>query len=539
MSKKISGLFLSLTLVATLFAGCSSSSGNGGASSSSPTPAPGQSAPPAAAADYGDTGGLKLPLVDKPVTLTWMLASDVPNLNDSFLVKEIEKRTGIKLDIQAVSSATYKDKLKAVQASGKLPDLFHGLTPPEVNKLGADGAVVPINKYLDQLPNFKKLYVDDSKNSWVMKTYADDKGDIYTWPIYGVNRDVNHGFLYRKDIFDKNGIKEWTNTEEFYQALKKLKEIYPKSYPVASKGKEAIFKDWAFGWGVNGGAFPASYDEKEKAWQFAPTQPAYKEMLDFMKKLYAEGLLDQEFLTDTQDSWTAKMTANDRAFVTFDWIGRLDLFYNQIKAQNPDYDLRYGNPVGPTGHIRTLSKIDNFGLTVSNGKNKEAALKLLDYLASPSGATLVTMGAEGVTFKVDSAGKIEYPELKDAPQIDISLLSKKYGLWLEGMYLRADNRSVYYNFTPKEQEAQDKMKKGNLFEPEDPKLNFNAAETAAIAELQPALLKASQEFSAKYILSKNAGDKEWQDWLKNAEKLGAGKYAEVYNASQKRYDAAK
>src|SRR5690606_4079703 len=133
-----------------------------------------------------------------------------------------------------------------------------------------------------------------------------------------------------KDIFDEHGIKPWTNTDEFYEALVQLKEIYPDSYPYASKNTEYIFRDWAYGWGIGGADYPMFYDEDSKEWDFAPTTDAHKEMLDFMKKLYNEGLLDPEFLTDTQDSWTAKMTT-DQSFVTFDWIGRLDLFYNQIK----------------------------------------------------------------------------------------------------------------------------------------------------------------------------------------------------------------
>src|SRR5690606_35748837 len=177
---------------------------------------------------------------------------------------------------------------------------------------------------------------------------------------YGLNRDVNHGFLYRKDIFDKHNIKEWTNTDEFYDALKKLKAAYPDSYPYASKTKENIFKDWAYGWGIGGSEFPSYYDEKSKTWKEVYTSNEYKSMLDFMKKLYEEGLIDPEFITDTDASWTAKMTTNNKSFVTFDWIGRLDSFANQVKAAIPDYNLRYANPVGPTGNIRTLPKISNF-----------------------------------------------------------------------------------------------------------------------------------------------------------------------------------
>src|SRR5690606_1982136 len=155
------------------------------------------------------------------------------------------------------------------------------------------------------------------------------------------------------------------------------------------------------------------YDEANKTWKFTFTQPEYKDMLDFMKKLFNEGLLDPEFMTDTAANWTAKMTSADSAFVTFDWIGRLDMFYNQVKDQNPNYDLRYGNPVGPTNHIRSLDQITTFGLTVTKNDKSEIALKLLDYLSSPEGAELVMLGVEGESFVVNEDGSISYPELQD------------------------------------------------------------------------------------------------------------------------------
>lgn len=541
MSKKLMTIVLALTLVASMLAACSSNGNSGGNSGGV---APAQSPPPSsdggndggeAANPYGDTGGLTLPLVDKPTTLTWMLVSENP-VNDKMIVKEIEKRTGIKLDIQNYSSATYQDKLRMTLASGKLPDIFHGLKPAELKKIGQQNAVVAINDYADMLPNFKKLYIDE--NPSVIASHGDQNGKLYSWPIYNMNRDVNHGMMFRKDIFDKHGISEWTNTDEFYDALKKLKEQYPDSYPMASKTKEYIFRDLAYGWGLGSASYPAYYDESEKLWKFASTQPEHKEMLDFLKKLYDEKLLDPEFLTDTPDSWTSKMTTG-KSFVTWDWIGRLDLFYNQISAENPDYDMRYANPIGPTNNIRTLAKIDtNFGITVANNKNKEAALKLLDYLTSPSGAALVTLGVEGETFNFDENGKPVYPELTDVPLIDIKVLEDRYGLWLEGMYLAPDRRSVYYNFTEKEQEAQDKIVSANKFEPMDPELNLTDEEIAIVAEYQVAMEKAANEFNAKYVLNKAYGEKEWTEWLKTAEKLGESKYMEVYNAAQKRLDAA-
>lgn len=537
MARRLWSMATVLTLSASLVAACSSSPKQ--STSATGTPSPSASGTPAAsaapAADYGDTGGVKLPIVDKPTTLTWMLVSENTNPNDSLIVKEIEKRTGIHLDLQVYPSASFQDKLKVVVASGKLPDIFHGLPLAELNKMGGQGALEPINAHLNELPNFKKLYVDNKDNNWIMKSWTDDKGNLFSWPVYNLNRDVNHGILYRKDIWDKLGLKEWNGPDEFYQDLKKIKEAYPQSYPFANKAKEMIFQNLSFGWGVGGASWPAIYDEKDKTWKLQYIQQGYKDELDYLKKLYNEGLMDPEFLTDTDASWTAKMT-NDKAFVTWDWIGRMELFKNQVKAQNPNYDLRYGYPIGPTGRITTLSRIDTFGITVANNKNKDIALKLLDYLTSPSGSQLVTMGVEGQTFKMEN-GKPVYPELKDVPNVDITALDKKYGLWMEGMYLNPDHRSVYYNFTEREKEAQDKMLKDKRFEPADPVLKFINDETKVQADVRTSLVKAANEFSAKYVMNKQYGDAQWKEWVQSVDKLGASKYIDTYNAAQKRFDS--
>ena len=465
MSKKLTrkwvGLLLSCVMLITILAACGGNNGgknNGGNNAGTPTSTPTSTptASTAPAVDYGDTGGLALPLVDKPTEITWMVASDF-NVDNTLVVQELEKRTGIKVKFQTVPSSQYKDKLAVTLASGDLPDIFYGLPLSELKDIGAQGGVVAINDYADMLPNFSKLYLEE--NPWIISSYGDENGKLFSWPIYELNRDVNHGFMYRKDILTANNIEPWTDTESFYNVLKKLKEIYPDSYPYASKTNVGIFRDWAYGWGVGSYEYPVYYNESTGVWEFASTSAAHKEQLDFMKKLYNEGLIDPEFITDTGDSWTAKMTT-DKSFVTWDWIGRLELFYGQVKDANPNYDIRYAIPVGPTGNIRTLPKVDaNFALAVAANENSEVSLKLLDYLTSISGSQLISLGVEGVNYEWGADGKIVYPELADRDVIDIFVLAEKYGMWLESTYLRPDKRSVYFNYTEREQEAQDIINK--------------------------------------------------------------------------------
>lgn len=536
LTKKWMGLLLAGMMVLTLLAACSTNNGNnGGASNSNSNGANGSNAPAETAVDYGDTGGLTLPLVDKPTEITWMLVGD-HDVNDLLVATEIEKRTGIKVNFQTISSSQYKDKLSVTLASGELPDIFYGITLNELKELGQEDAVAAINEYADILPNFKKLYIDE--NPWVVTSYGDENGNLYSWPIYELNRDVNHGFMYRKDILDANGIEPWTDTDSFYQVLKQLKEIYPDSYPYASKTGTGIFRDWAYGWGIGSTDYPIFYDESDGQWKFAANTQSHKDQLDFMKKLYTEGLMDPEFITDTSDSWTSKMTT-DRAFVTWDWIGRLDLFYNQVKEANPNYDMRYGLPAGPTGNIRTLPKIDaSWGIAVANNKNTEVSLQLLDYLTSPSGAELISLGVEGVNFEWDENGKPVYPELADLEIVDITVLAEKYGMWLEGSYLRPDHRSVYFNYTEREQEAQDLINEGGHYEPLDPVLNFTTDEVDSIADLKSSIQTAAEEFNTKYILDPAYGDTQWNEWTASADSLGVTELLEIYNAAQARYNAA-
>ncbi|MDO4765391.1 MAG: extracellular solute-binding protein [Eubacteriales bacterium] len=480
------------------------------------------------------TGGLKLPLVDRPTTITWMVPSDVENLNDLLIAKELEKRTGVKVEFMVFPQKSYEEKLHTMIGSGKLPDIVNGLRLDEANNFGLLGAFANIADYVDELPNFKSLYVDNPENNWLMYSWATDDGGLYKWPIYGLSRDVNHGLMYRADIFKKHGIEPWKNTEEFYNALVKLKEIYPDSYPFASKNTIHIFRLMARYWNISDNRYPFYYDENTSKWAYAGTSKEMKEMLDLMKKMYQNGLLDLEFLTDTQDSWSAKMT-NDKAFVIYDWIGRMGLFKSQVGDANPDFDLQFAHPIG-FGKQHPLAKIEPFGPNVSKGENELVALKLLDYLSSPEGSELFTLGVEGVNFEFDADGKPVYAELKNESLIDIRTLEKNYGMWIEGSYVRPDHRSVYYIFSDAEQKAQDMANKVSGYNTADPEIKLTDAENEVYTEVFTAIDKEFQTFASKYVTDNAYGDKEWEAFTKTAESMNVNKAIDVLNAAQERFN---
>ncbi len=485
----------------------------------------------------GDTGGLTLPLDDNNTTLTGFVAADY-EVNDLYAIQKLREVTGINYQITSVSPSTATEKFKVLLGSKQLSDIFPMVgTIGEVNDFAMQGAFAAVNDYQDVMPNFKSLFVDTKENNWILKSWQAEDGKVYVVPGYDQSRDVNHGMLYRKDIFDKHGLKMWDTPEEFYQTLKKLKELYPDSVPFVSKNQQNLVGLLGASWGglVSNQATRTYYDEETKTWKYTDTDPQMKDLLDFLRKLCAEELLDKEFLTRTQSSWTQLMTQRDKSFVTFDWIGRLEQFKEQTKDTVPEYDLRYGNPIGPTGTIATLSKVHAAGNCVAKGKNEELAFKLQDFLLSPAGAELMTMGVEGDLYQINERGFASYPEIATDRVPSINEVGEKYGLFL--FYKRMDRRSVYFDFTEREREAQEYAKDPNRMTPLDPQLTFTDEELKIVNDKLAHLVVAGDEMYVKYIMANDAeAEQIWSKWLKQAESLGANDIVKVFNEAQIRYD---
>ena len=523
MKKKILAAALATALTVSCFAGC------GESETGTVTEGTGE-------VKLGDTGGLELPLDTKNTELSFLVCSSKENLNDSYVLQKLRQVTGINVQLMVFPSATIEEKRKVMIASKDIPDIMGSTfgTWDEINDLGLQGAFAAVDDYLDVMPNFKQIFVDDPENNWVFRSYQAADGKLYGIPWYDVQRDVNHGILYRKDIFDKQNIPMWNSPEEFYQALKTVKQAYPESIPFTSKNKDNLFNQLSYSWGLV--AYSPYYDEDEKVWKYSDTDPQMKNMLDYLTKLYSEGLLDPEFLTLTEAAWTSRMTQPETSFVTFDWIGRLDTFKEQTQGTYPEYDLRYGTPIGPKQTIKKLSKVFASS-TVANNENTELSMKLNDFLLSPAGAELITMGVEGETYTLDDKGMAVYTEFPAGDKVEIGELEDKYGMFLEGMYRRFDRRSTYFNFSEREQEAQDKVLIDNMSEPEDPILSFTAEEKEAMSGKQVSLQTAAQEFFAKYVLGQETGDAAWNAWVERANGLGAQELVDIYNQAQQRYDA--
>ena len=483
-----------------------------------------------------DFGGLEMPLSENGEKVTWAVTSDVTTLNDSYVVKKIRELTGVDLQLDILSPSSAEEKTKILIASKSMDDIMTIHDPALAYDLASQGALACVEEYIDDIPNFKSIFVDREDTTRIFKSYPMADGRLYGFYGYDWSRDVNiNAMMYRKDIFDKLGIGMWNSPETFYEALKKLKEAYPDSIPFAVKTNVDFFSNLSESWGIK--AFKPYYDENSGVWKYSDTEESYREMLDYVKKLYDEGLLDSEFATRTQADWTSLMTGKNKSFVTLDWIGRMDMFKEQMKSEIPEYDLRFANPVGPTQQMTELPQLCWARYVKKSDEDHERLVfKLLDTILSPGGKQLITMGIEGETFELDENGMAVHPEFEGRnPQMNE--LIEKYGMFIEGMYLSFDRRSSYFKFTEREQEAQDFAKDKSHMAPMDPELPFNTEENEEINSILPDLETAAKEFAVNYVVAGKSTDADWQAWKEKTKNLKVERLIEIYNKVQKRYDA--
>ncbi len=204
-------------------------------------------------------------------------------------------------------------------------------------------------------------------------------------------------WLYRDDIFKKNNLTPPADWDQMYTVSKKLKELYPASYPVALFDNLTSLTNIAPAFNTWYGIY-VDYEKNE--WRYGPTEESFKTMLMTLNKFFKEGLIPPDFMAMKRDQFIDLMAQN-KGFIVSDYVGTMDELPVTLKKSAAEFSLDYLVP--PKGGANG-KPFNAYGGLLSNGfavaaksKNKDAALRYLDFLYSPAGVDMSTWGKEGET----------------------------------------------------------------------------------------------------------------------------------------------
>ena len=422
-AKKLVALLLVLAMVLSL-AAC----GNGGNSSTSSETSTSSAAEDSSAAEEGETGDdgetaepgeFQLPIVDEPTTLSYFVADDsncaimTTDWNDNEFYQEMERRTGVHLEMEMVSSADYQTNFNLMIASGTLADLIYvgaSYYAEGVDAAIDDGYFLDLTDLVDEyMPNYQKVRTSDIQYELLSTTDSGRLGAVYE--LRQSKQGPWLGLWIRQDWLDDLNLDTPVTFDDYHEVLTAFKNEKGATAPLILNfsGSDGEFGTMSGGLNVLNSW---QLDETGKV-NFGPYMDAWKEYVTIMNQWYNEGLIDPDFMaTDERTADMAKVVTG--ASGLFAALYTMPSVY-EAASEDSNMNLAPVNPPvkneGDEIHIRLRDSYTSGNTAISaDCENPEVAMRWLDYLFTEEGALLANYGVEGDTFEFDENGDPVYTD---------------------------------------------------------------------------------------------------------------------------------
>jgi putative aldouronate transport system substrate-binding protein len=335
-----------------------------------------------------------------PVTVTYM-CKDVDPITDADQLGKLEAlieqgmaKEGNFVDLKILSAPTgsYKTVVPIAFRTGQIaPDLvyFQGNDQP----LALDGLLEDLTPYVEKSTNIKAIMPDQTKAA--LKNYP------YLMWLAPARVQIP---VMRSDWFAslKSGkaLLENPTVDSYYALFKEMKDTGMCTWPITTDGGilklDSVFNH-AFG-------ITATIVKENGTWVYSDATMAAKNKLAFYAKLYADGLLDNEYVTKTWDTMEQAFYEGTAGFVA-GTAGDVVNVYNNKMKETQGVELAVLPPA--KGVSQAYQSIDvtkeSRGFAMSSGSTvKDAAWAVLEYMAGPDGRKLDKLGLEGIHYTVQN-----------------------------------------------------------------------------------------------------------------------------------------
>ncbi|NGP43838.1 extracellular solute-binding protein [Bacillaceae bacterium SIJ1] len=487
-----------------------------------------------------------MPIVNEEITLNFFAGqapATNPDWNDVLIFNEYEERSNINIEWRMVPSDSIAEQRNLAFGSGSLPDAFHssGIGLSDISKYGEQGVLIPLNDLIDEYaPNFKKI-LDDYPVIKDAITMPD--GNIYSFPLISDPDFASHRIQARPFInkvwLDELGMEMPETTEEFYQYLTAVKsdlgEI-PFGGPYINTLTQYLLGSFGL---ANRGGSNSYIDEDPETGEvrFYPVSEEYKEMLEYVHKLYDERLIEQNIFSI--DHYQFMTNLGEGMYGSVVWFAPEEV---ASKEKGKNY---VGMPTleGPDGD-KLLTKVGdpvlNAGAFVITNANEHPAstVRWIDYFYGQEGMKLFFMGVEGKTFEKAEDGSLKFMDhiINSKEGLPFEEEAKKYLTFPGGGFPSMVNKDFFQGVAnaPQSLEASEKLEPDMI--PDDqiwPTLTHTKDEIDQLQGFGTDIEKYVGEMRDKFI----SGDEplsEWDSYVTEIEKMGLEEYIKIKSAALER-----
>lgn len=349
---------------------------------------------------------------DETITIS-ILEGVNSNKENNAVERAVQERLNIQLEYTYVPSSGFNEKLNTVLASGELPDIICFLWKPVVPAAWVEQEAVlrlddPENNLLEKYgQNITRFFTEEN-----MPYQYDYDGGIYSVKMYNAF-PYQDSLMIRYDWLEALNLEAPETLDEFVEVMRRFKQDDPNGngmadeIPFMTLGNLGPFYD-AFGILNTVGYYTLYEGELIPKYE----HPEFKNCVDLLRQLYAEGLIDPEYTVRDIPS-RDELVSTDKVGIVLATGNESTKLTKSLRANGFESAiLGQIDPILGVGgqHIPGRFPFSTSMAISSTAEDPEACMMFIDYLFSDEGIELTNFGIEGVHFeRVDGEPRLLEP----------------------------------------------------------------------------------------------------------------------------------
>ncbi|WP_372344838.1 extracellular solute-binding protein [Streptomyces sp. KL116D] len=472
-----------------------------------------------------------------------------PTKQDWLFWQELTKRTGVTLKPVDVPLSDYEKKRSLLIGSGDAPFLIPKTYHPSEVAFVSSGAILPVSEYVHLMPNFR-----DKVKRWKLEPELDSirqsDGKYYLLPGLHEKPKSGYSMAFRTDVLEKIGVSLPTSWDEVYDTLKALKDEYPDRYPLTDRWSTntvypaaALVSYLGQAHGIHAGWTyeNVTFDRKAKKFVYTGTTDQFRQVVEYLRKLVAEKLMDPESFTQTDDDAVKKLLGEKSFAISANPQELVQNYRFNLEKQVKGAKIEMiPVPVGPAGPVVLDGiRLEN-GVMVSSkalkSDNFVAMMQFLDWLwYSDAGQAFCKWGVEGVTYTKsgDSYALKSGISLMGSDPKAPKDLQKDFGFF-NGVFTYGGSwELVSSSFSPDEKKFQDAMAERKQL-PIAPPHPLGSAEQEQVTLWETPLKDHMNQNMLKFVLGKRPMS-QWEAYVAEAKAKNSDRLADLHTKAYERY----
>ena len=491
-----------------------------------------------------DGTSMELPITTEPVSFTVMQGirdTDATTMGpDLWYVKKCEADTGVHIDYIQVNTSDWSTQTNLMFASGDYADIIiRSSGAIDTEMYGVDqGIIIPVDDLLQYMPVLKtRMDVDPSYYASIIKS----DGHMYAFPKASDDGTrIDNSWFINKTWLDNLGLEMPDSPEKLLDALRAFikEDANGNGDPNDEIGYEATFDEMQNSiphmWGIGERNEHYQIDDDGKVF-FTPFHEHYREAVEFMATMYAEGLMDPANITQDGNSKIAVYNQNNIGMATC-W---------RLRSMGWDVlleDMAWIPPISAEGcHFQCSTGIgaasEDGYLTIAIPEDqREIAAKWIDYLMCDQCMYETYYGPEGKIWSWNADHKCEIGPAGDQGVME-------YSLGVNGLYYLPP---FYYNETFVQPDYRVERIEYNQYYAENGYHEKNPSNILSNAvSLTPDLAAEKTQIFANLetiydqavadMIMHGVTDEAWDSMINSLKAAGADRYVEIYQNAYDEY----